>query len=208
MYALIYIKHENGTKIFTEAYCDNMERAEAYAINLSARHIGTPVYIGDGTTEMVYTMVPVVNAGDTVELWSGRQIRIGQLEYNHESGKPMVTGYDRRNNINVTAPMSSVRAVVPAMTKRELEVKLRAMRARHEKEEAALIRRYVMENNTVRVGDILQDHCKRIRVEHITALRSGQCYYTGPLLTKKNVPYKSGKTDAVWQGNIKEVNPK
>ncbi len=69
---------------------------------------------------------------------------------------------------------------------------------------------YAESNNPYKIGDIIEDHYQRIRIEKMgyhTGVFSGDplfMKYEGPLLKKDGTPHKTGKTGVVYQSNIKK----
>jgi len=64
---------------------------------------------------------------------------------------------------------------------------------------------YALGNSGVEIGDIIINYVYRIRVEKMT-LSSRHCLvFTGPLLTKNNIPYKNNARGKIWEPTIVEV---
>lgn len=95
------------------------------------------------------------------------------------------------------------------MEEKEYLKKLELLRAEHAKQIRVLQVEYAQANNKVARGDIVVDHANRIRVDTIRLSFGSRkipgCSYEGVLLTKGGRPYKSGKRQAIWDGNIKEI---
>lgn len=77
----------------------------------------------------------------------------------------------------------------------------------YEDKKVLLDLKYTQENSRVNIGDIVTDHLGSVRVEKISLYRScgfPSCIYTGPCITKKMIPFKSGERREVYQTNIIE----
>jgi len=92
------------------------------------------------------------------------------------------------------------------MTLAELGEQKATLDKTHDNKIKALYKLFAMSNNTVKVGDIVEDHYQRVKVEkigwYINTPGAG-CTYTGPLYSKKMVPFKSGARDTMYQENLK-----
>jgi hypothetical protein len=78
-----------------------------------------------------------------------------------------------------------------------------------EKKLLSLAKEYAFSNSTVRIGDIVEDHSDRIKVDKINfgiSDRIPVCVYHGVRLTKKGEPCKRDPRTAVWQSNVKAVH--
>ena len=80
----------------------------------------------------------------------------------------------------------------------------------HKRRMASIAIEFATSNNPVKIGDKIKDHHKYLMVDKmITSL--GQRYpcmvYEGKLLTAKGAPFKNGKPGAVYQSNLKDINP-
>lgn len=66
---------------------------------------------------------------------------------------------------------------------------------------------YANENNPHKVGDVISDHSITIKIQKISvsfgSQRIPQCVYDGIILKKDGTPNVRGKTDTVYQANIK-----
>lgn len=90
----------------------------------------------------------------------------------------------------------------------------KALKEEFEEKRKQLAREFAFSNNPVKIGDIITDHCKTIRVEKLLWGRNFgytfPCmFYYGTRLTKKGEPAKRN-TDAngVAQTDIREINGK
>lgn len=95
------------------------------------------------------------------------------------------------------------------MTPEQYEARLKMIREERENQEIKLAKEYAFGNNTIKVGDIVEDHCSSIEVEVIKFTRSISlpcCVYEGKELTRKLVPRKDGARRTVYQSNIKKVH--
>jgi len=68
--------------------------------------------------------------------------------------------------------------------------------------------RFSKENNPYKIGDIIADSYKKIKIKeiefgHMVAC-APTCLYIGLLLKKDETPRKDGKRGNIWQYNIKD----
>jgi len=93
------------------------------------------------------------------------------------------------------------------MTYEEYQAAVKALEKEFDAKKFALAKEYAMSNNTVNIGDIINDHSTCIIVDEIGVLGrfSGkpQCVYHGHRLTKKLVRFKTGERDTIFQSNLK-----
>jgi len=65
---------------------------------------------------------------------------------------------------------------------------------------------YAFSNNEHGVGDMIEDHIGRIKIETVRLGLDHRgepcCVYYGPKYTKKGTPFKDGSGREVWQTNI------
>lgn len=100
------------------------------------------------------------------------------------------------------------------MTPEELAEGLKKLNDEHVRSRNHLLAEYARAHNDVNVGDIIEDHLKRIRVDRITfsaVLYPGAlpcCEYHGPRFTTANKPFKNGETCCVQQRSIKKNHTK
>lgn len=98
------------------------------------------------------------------------------------------------------------------MTLEEYQEKLKKLKEEYNLRETDLAREFCMSNNTVKVGDIIEDHIGPIRVEQIQFTKREsmlstvpQCVYSGAALTKKLLPRKNGEQyRTVYATNMKK----
>lgn len=100
------------------------------------------------------------------------------------------------------------------MTKEEYLQKKKEIDDRYEKEMRELDRSYAESNSPVKIGDVIKDDYKMIRVTSTMVNRSYDRYlpslkYFGIRLTAKGTPFKRESDDnMVWQAHIREINGK
>jgi hypothetical protein len=93
------------------------------------------------------------------------------------------------------------------MTKEEYKSKLIEINNDSELKLKSLAKEYALSNNPYKIGDIVTDHIKTVKIEKIQ-FTLGQfqsppeCVYTGIELTKKGEPNKNGNKNSVYQSNI------
>ena len=89
----------------------------------------------------------------------------------------------------------------------------KAIQEQHDEQLKLLNKEFALDNNPVKIGDVIKDHYKIIRVEKFilssTTLGVPILKYRGTRLTAKGEPSKRDKDDnAVYQNNITEINGK
>lgn len=99
------------------------------------------------------------------------------------------------------------------MNKEEYLSRKKAIQEQHDEQLKLLNKEYALENNPVKIGDVIKDHYKIIRVEKFILCSSmhntPMLKYRGTRLTAKGEPSKREKDDnAVYQNNITEINGK
>lgn len=97
------------------------------------------------------------------------------------------------------------------MNKEEYVKAEKALKEEFEEKRKQLAREFASSNNPVKIGDVIKDHYKIIRVEKffLTTTFKGTpiLKYRGTRLTAKCEPAKRNKEDnAVYQNNITEIN--
>ena len=100
------------------------------------------------------------------------------------------------------------------MTKEEFIALHEEEEKRHENAMRAIDKVYALSNNPVNVGDVIEDHKCRMKVEKICFLRcrmdyinnTSCCAYRGVKLKKDGTPSKKQDNEAVYQYNIKSIN--
>ena len=95
------------------------------------------------------------------------------------------------------------------MTVEEYEIKLEAIRNAAISEEKKLKRECAFSNNPYSIGDIIEDHIGKIRIEKIRWVVTynaniPECVYTGIVLKKDGTPAKKEESRQIWQSNIRE----
>lgn len=71
--------------------------------------------------------------------------------------------------------------------------------------------KFAIENNSVNIGDIINDHMSTIKVDKIqviNAISNPLLVYTGIKLKKNLNPFKSGEKTSIYQCNLKRINNK
>lgn len=94
---------------------------------------------------------------------------------------------------------------------KELKEKRRELYEKYEKENQELDKQYALENNPVKIGDIVTDHYHTIKVESMmqtTSCEVPQMKYYGTELKKDGKPKKvqPRTKEPVFQRNIKKIN--
>jgi len=70
-----------------------------------------------------------------------------------------------------------------------------------------LMRDYAVENNQIKLGDIISNHAMTIKVEKVRLYRNElkpSLIYSGIRLTKAKKPFKSGEKASIYQMNLRE----
>lgn len=93
------------------------------------------------------------------------------------------------------------------MTKEEYKSKVIEINNDRELKLKSLAKEYALSNNPYKIGDIVTDHIKTVKIEKIQFTLGGlqsppECVYTGIELTKKGEPNKKGNKRSVYQSNI------
>jgi hypothetical protein len=93
------------------------------------------------------------------------------------------------------------------MTKEEYKSKVIEINNDCELKLKSLAKEYALSNNPYKIGDVVADNSKTIKIEKIQFTLGGlqstpECVYTGIELTKKGEPYKNGNKRSVYQSNI------
>ena len=91
------------------------------------------------------------------------------------------------------------------MTNTEYDSKLEKLRLEFEQNKRSLAIEYATSNNPYKVGDVISDHYKTIRIEKWKISlysRYPSLVYTGVLLKKDGTPAKKQDDRTVWQSNI------
>lgn len=98
------------------------------------------------------------------------------------------------------------------MTLEEYKKQIASEIERHDSIMASIESKYDLENNPVKIGDIVTDHFHTIKVEEISVYKYGYnlpgCVYSGTKYTAKGVPSKRQQNMPVYQSNIKKINGK
>jgi len=100
------------------------------------------------------------------------------------------------------------------MNKEEYLKAKKALEAELEEKKKQLAREFAYSNNDVKIGDVITDHYKTIRVEkllwgHNFGTPFSCMFYRGTRLTKNGQPAKRGaEYNRVAQTDIREINGK
>jgi hypothetical protein len=92
----------------------------------------------------------------------------------------------------------------------EYIAKIKAIDAEAQEKKNAIAKIYAHSQNPVKIGDLIEDHVGRIKVEKI-GISSGMssnlplCVYYGIEITKAGTPSKKGTKRWIYQSNLKEV---
>ena len=75
---------------------------------------------------------------------------------------------------------------------------------------AEVHKNFALSHAKAKVGDVVVDHRSCIRVEEVDVVFAGynkypQCRYSGPRLTAKDLPYKNGQRDIIFDCNVESV---
>lgn len=92
------------------------------------------------------------------------------------------------------------------MTKDELKKNLKDAEDIYAIAKRKIYREYAFSNNHYKIGDIISDHIRTIRIEKINySIRweESECVYVGILLDKKGNPAKKQIENTIYQSNIK-----
>ena len=84
------------------------------------------------------------------------------------------------------------------MDKKEYEDRLSALNVEFSAKKKELAKEFALSNNPVKIGDIISDHYKTIRVESFSwgfGFKQPCVYYSGTRLTKKREPAKHKAED-------------
>ena len=90
------------------------------------------------------------------------------------------------------------------MTKEELKDKLIIIQREMDAKERAVLKEYALSNALYKVGDIIEDHIGRIKIEGISwSVRytgnDSIAVYVGTQLKKDLTPFKSGEKRTIYQ---------
>ena len=86
----------------------------------------------------------------------------------------------------------------------EYELKINELKHQHNRDIHNLKKEYAMANNTVKIGEVVQDHIGKIIVESIGVYYADkpECFYCGTELKKNGEPRIKKSTRTVYQTNI------
>jgi hypothetical protein len=92
------------------------------------------------------------------------------------------------------------------------KAKLAALHKEYETNKRKIQTEYALANNTYKVGDVITDHMRTIRIEKIqidvsymsSSIGKPQCVYVGPELKKDGTPKKNGIITQIYQSNIEK----
>jgi len=95
------------------------------------------------------------------------------------------------------------------MTKEELKEELKQIETEKKLKETLVFEKYALSNAIYKIGDIIEDHIGRIKIEKILWGRSffdntSIAIYEGTQLKKDLTPFKSGEKIRVYQNNVKD----
>lgn len=96
------------------------------------------------------------------------------------------------------------------MNKQEMDKAVSEVRATFSNARQAIWCEYAVSNNTVKIGDIVEDSAGKIKVDKIRSTFKFDADYpemllSGPRLKINGLPYKTGERITVYQSNILEV---
>ena len=91
------------------------------------------------------------------------------------------------------------------MTKKELETRIAEIEQEAKDKKTLAYLKYVSDNAKYKVGDIITDGVRTIRIEKITysVYYDVEIIYWGATLTKKGEPRKDGEHDVIYEERIK-----
>ncbi len=96
------------------------------------------------------------------------------------------------------------------MTKEEYQDRIKQIDAKHKKMKTDLAIEYAKSNNPYKVGDIVEDHIGKIRIERICISKIiidyPCCTYYGVELKKDGTPCKRQTNRGIHQSNILKEN--
>jgi hypothetical protein len=95
------------------------------------------------------------------------------------------------------------------MTKKEYQEKIKAIEIKAKNEKITVMYEYALTNNPYNIGDIIQNHSQKIRIEKIKPTIAfnnifPECIFYGPLLKKNGKPFKNKKKEAIRQSSIQK----
>lgn len=87
----------------------------------------------------------------------------------------------------------------------EYREKVKAIEEQADRAKRQVAREFALSNNTVRFGDMVEDHNGRIKVESIKTVHGDlpKCAYEGPEYTKTGTPFKNGRRRVIYQNNLR-----
>ena len=91
------------------------------------------------------------------------------------------------------------------MTRKELDARIAEIEQEAKDKKSIAYRRYVLENAKYKVGDIITDGVRTIRIEKViySVYYDIEIIYWGATLTKKGEPRKDGEHDVIHEERIK-----
>ena len=99
------------------------------------------------------------------------------------------------------------------MDKKEFEKQKQVLKDTYEKELVNLQKQYARLNNSVKIGDIIQDwRGTLIKVDKMQIITSSftneypEYIYEGLKVTKKGILFKDGTSDDIYQSDLKKIN--
>lgn len=88
----------------------------------------------------------------------------------------------------------------------EYKKRLKAINEEAAAKKQSLAKEYALAHNSVKIGDVVEDHIGRIKVEKVNFQSFGElprCVYFGIEITKAGTPSKKGTKRWVYQSNLK-----
>jgi hypothetical protein len=94
------------------------------------------------------------------------------------------------------------------MTKEEFDKAKISLEQEMKRRKSQLIKEFAFSNNPYKLGDIVTDGNKKIKIEEIgygmlPMASYPECFYKGEWLKKDGKPYKNKRYATIYQGNIK-----
>ncbi len=89
----------------------------------------------------------------------------------------------------------------------EYNEKLKEITDEYDQKKNVIAREYALYHSVAEIGDIVEDHCCKSKVEKIHIYRGARvpsCVYVGPELKKDGTPRKDGRIHHCYQLNIKK----
>ena len=95
-------------------------------------------------------------------------------------------------------------------TRKELQERLDLCRSEYERKRFEVSKAFALEDNPVKIGDMVTDHYHTIKVKKfgISSYPYPTMVYIGIEMTKKGEPKKRQENNPVYQQNIRIINGK